>query len=61
MKRLVLCALAVLLTSGALATRPAFACVADPVCDPWDCQDMCVATGHHIGTCNTCTDQCRCS
>lgn len=62
MKRLILCAVAVVLASGAfVSSRPAYACVVDPDCDPFDCQDMCVSTGHHTGTCNTCTGQCRCS
>jgi hypothetical protein len=61
MKRLILCAVAVLLTGGALASSPSFACTTDPQCDPDDCQARCVATGHHIGTCNTCTGRCICS
>jgi hypothetical protein len=61
MKRLILCAVAVLLTAGALASGPAFACTSDPQCDPFDCQLNCAATGHHTGTCSTCTGRCTCS
>ncbi len=63
MKRLILCAVAALLTAGALASNPspAFACVMDPQCDPFDCQASCVATGHHTGTCSSCTGRCTCS
>jgi hypothetical protein len=62
MKRLVLCTLAVLLTSGALiSSRPAFACTADPQCDDFECYDSCVQQGFHNGTCNWCTGACRCS
>jgi hypothetical protein len=59
MKRLILCAVTVLLTSGALATRPAFACTINPQCGgDEDCTITC-AVGHHA-TCNTCTGTCRC-
>jgi hypothetical protein len=57
MKRLILCAVAVLLTSGALATRPAFACVIDPACySSADCIDVC----GYSAPCNTCSGLCRC-
>jgi hypothetical protein len=58
MKRLILCAVAVLLTSGALATRPANACIVDPDCS--DCSDNCVFSGYNGGICNTCTGHCTC-
>ena len=62
MKRLGLCALAILLTSGALiSSKPANACVADPSCDPFDCYDSCIQHGFHTGECSTCTDACHCS
>jgi hypothetical protein len=62
MKRLILCAVAVLLTSGALiSSRPAYACTMFPDCDPFDCYNNCVATGHHNGVCSTCTGRCTCS
>ena len=61
MKRLILCAVAVLLTAGALASSPVFACNPDPQCDVFDCQANCVATGHHAGTCSICTGRCTCS
>jgi len=60
-KRLILCGLAIALTSITLYSKPVYACVANPDCDPWDCQDFCAATGHTTGTCNWCTGQCRCS
>lgn len=58
MKRTVLCALAVLLTSGALISRPAYACTVNPMCyTNDDCFDVC-AKG---GVCNTCSGLCRCN
>ena len=54
-KRLVLCALAGLLTLGALASRPAYACLMHPVCD---CFAQCGPDG---GVCNTCAGGCRCN
>jgi len=62
MKRLVLCALAVLLTSGALiSSRPAFACTTNPRCgDDSDCAAKTCAAGHHA-ICNSCTGTCLCS
>ena len=58
MKRIVLFALAVLLTSGALvSSRPAYACVIDPLCfSNADCSDQCP----NGGICNTCSGVCRC-
>jgi len=59
MKRLALCALALLLTSGALVaggSRPAYACVTDPVCVTQGCDGVCFKGGN----CNTCTGRCRC-
>ncbi len=57
MKRLILCAVAVLLTSGALiSSKPAFACTVDPMCASEGCGDVCV----NGGDCNYCTGQCRC-
>jgi len=51
MKRLVLCAVAALLASGALMSKPAYACTTNPVCsDDGDCP-----TGRH---CNLCTGRC---
>jgi len=62
MKRLVLCALAVLLTSGALiSSKPANACTMFPDCDDFECYDRCVQLGYQNGTCNWCTGACRCS
>ena len=62
MRRIVLCALAVLLTSGALvSSRPAYACVVDPDCDLDACYSFCTSTGHHTATCSTCTGRCICS
>jgi len=61
MKRLILCAVAVLLTSGALATGPAFACTTNPRCgDDADCATKTCTAGHH-GVCNICTGTCLCS
>lgn len=58
MKRLVLCAVAVLLTSGALiGTRPAHACVINPACVSQGCGPQCGTEG---GFCNTCTGRCLC-
>jgi hypothetical protein len=60
MKRLILCAVAVLLTSGALATKPAFACILNPLCgSDADCTNTCAA-GHHP-ICNVCSGRCLCS
>jgi hypothetical protein len=57
MKRLVLCALAVLLTSGAfISSKPAFACTVDPVCASEGCDGVCFKGGN----CNYCTGHCRC-
>jgi hypothetical protein len=60
-KRLVLCAIALALSLGAMATssRPAYACVSEPDCDPWDCQDFCAAQGR-TGVCSICTGRCNC-
>ncbi|HEY0555631.1 MAG TPA: hypothetical protein VGG20_15350 [Thermoanaerobaculia bacterium] len=56
MKRLILCAVAALLASGALVSRPAYACTMDPICVDEGCDGVC-ANG---GACNTCTGRCRC-
>jgi hypothetical protein len=50
MKRLILCAVATLLVSGALMIKPAYACTTDPICVSDGCPD-----GKH---CNTCTGRC---
>jgi len=58
MKRLVLCALALLLTTGALlvgGSQPAYACTIDPACASDGC-DWCP----NGGICNYCTGSCRC-
>jgi hypothetical protein len=56
-KRTVLFALAVLLTSAALvSSRPAYACVVNPACVSDGCGDQCPDGG----ICNTCTGHCRC-
>jgi hypothetical protein len=58
MKRLILCALAVLLTSGAiLGTRPAYACVLHPACVTRGCDTACAGAG---GTCDPCFGLCHC-
>jgi len=51
MKRLALCALAALLASGALMSKPVYACTTNPVCsDDSDCP---------IGKkCSFCTGRC---
>ena len=50
MKRLVLCAVAALLASGALLSKPVYACTTNPVC----AEDGCP-----IGkTCNLCSGRC---
>lgn len=50
MKRFVLCAVAALLVSGALMSKPAYACTTNPLCEE---------TGCPIGkTCNYCTGRC---
>jgi hypothetical protein len=56
MKRLILCAVAVLLASGALMSRPAYACTVDPICGSEGCDDICP----NGGVCNYCTGACRC-
>jgi hypothetical protein len=59
MKRLVLCALAILLTSGALVgSRPAHACVVNPDCD--SCESLCLRSGSEGFFCNKCTGVCHC-
>lgn len=61
MKRLVLCALAILLTSGALVgSRPAHACVVNPDCDPYTCEDACIRGGYAGFFCNKCNGVCHC-
>lgn len=51
MKRLILCAVAALLATGALMVKPAYACVINPACyDDGDCP-----VGKH---CNTCSGRC---
>jgi len=50
MKRLVLCAVAALLASGALMSKPAYACTQFPACVENGCPDG--------KTCNTCTGRC---
>lgn len=51
MKRLALCAVAVLLTSGAFMIKPAYACTTDPACTS---NDECP-----VGKkCNICTGRC---
>lgn len=58
MKRLILCALAVLLTSGALiGSRPAHACTIDPTCASEGCEWKC---GTRPYNCNMCTGLCTC-
>ena len=50
MKRLVLCAVAALLASGALLSKPIYACTMNPIC----AEDGCP-----IGkTCNLCSGRC---
>ena len=56
MKRLVLGVLALLLTAGALASRPALACTTNPVCATAGCDGVCFKGGN----CNYCTGKCRC-
>jgi hypothetical protein len=58
MKRLVLCAVAVLLASGALMSRPTYACTVDPACASEGCEGICGPAG---GTCNFCTGHCNCA
>lgn len=57
-KRLVLCALALVLSLGAMATssRPAYACTMDPACADEGCDWQCP----NGGTCNYCTGRCHC-
>lgn len=58
MKRLILCAVAVILASGALiSSRPAYACTVDPICADEGCDGVCP----NGGVCNFCTGRCRCS
>lgn len=57
MKRLILGALALLLTSGALAVRPVYACVVDPPCVSDGCEGFC---GGRDGRCNWCSGKCTC-
>lgn len=50
MKKLVLCAVAALLASGALMSKPVYACTTDPIC---------VDTGCPLDQrCNWCTGRC---
>jgi hypothetical protein len=50
MKRLILCAVATLLASGALMSKPTYACTTNPAC---------VDNGCPVGkTCNFCTGRC---
>src|SRR5689334_22273979 len=59
MKRLTLCALALVLTSGALVVggKPAGACIINPPCVSHGCASACPDGG---GVCNTCTGRCLC-
>lgn len=57
MKRLILGALALLLTSGALVVEPVYACVIDPACASQGCRVQCGPDG---GICNTCSGRCLC-
>jgi len=62
MKRLILCALAALLTSGALVSVPAYACTTDPQCSGnEECTASCISRGYRTGTCNWCTGRCVCA
>ncbi len=61
MKRLVLGALALMLTSGALVVQPVYACVVEPLCDDEACYSSCRARGYSQGICNWCTGRCVCS
>ena len=60
MKRLVLCAVAVLLTSFALASRPAAACPINPTCNAGQCQSTCLAKGADSGACTGNCHSCVC-
>lgn len=50
MKRLVLCAVAALLVSGALMSKPTYACTIEPLCAETGCPDG--------KNCNYCTGRC---
>ncbi len=60
MKRLALCAVAVLLTSGALLSRPAAACPINPTCSAAQCQSSCLAKGAEGGSCTGVCHSCIC-
>lgn len=61
MKRLVLCTVAVLLTSSALLSKPAAACPINPTCDLAQCRSSCIAKGADDGICGgTCHSTCLC-
>lgn len=60
MKRLILCAVAVLLTAGALVVEPARACVVNPDCDDDYCYTNCRSRGYSTGACSWCTGKCVC-
>jgi hypothetical protein len=57
MKRLILCGIALILTSGALTPRTVKACTTR--CDSRQCLRNCLIIGSEGGTCvNVCTCQC---
>jgi hypothetical protein len=60
MKRLILCAMALILTAGALTPHTVKACTLANRCDPKVCLRNCLIVGSEGGTCvDVCT--CRCT
>ena len=61
-RRLILCALAALLSLSALASRPASASACVNSCDPFECDEYCRWRGYAGGFCQIrlCDSYCLC-
>jgi hypothetical protein len=59
MKRLILCGVAILLTAGAITTRPVEACSIHP-CFAVQCRDLCIQNGFEEGVCTSPCVSCHC-
>lgn len=60
MKRIVLCIVALLLTSGAFLSKPSGACNILSLCTAEQCQSTCIAKGAAGGACTGLCRTCAC-
>ncbi len=61
MKRVLLCAVALLLTLAATATKPVGACPVVPQCTQDQCSYQCAVRGAYSGSCRgACNNTCFC-